>query len=131
MGDVTVSTLVEGLILLASIITSCGVIYSKIKKWLGLLLDEHLEKIETNQKNNMEKIEGEMADLKKQIKISDMESCKNFLVRCLADVERGQIMSETEKQRFYEQYEHYTSPENKGNSYIMHKTEELQKAGKL
>ena len=59
----------------------------------------------------------------------DRESCKNFLVRCLADVEKGEEMSETETARFWEQYEHYV--ESGGNTYIMNKVERLKQEGRL
>ena len=59
----------------------------------------------------------------------DMNSCKNFLVRFLADVEQGNEIDEIEKERFYEVYEHYTK--KGGNSYIHDKYDKLKKSGKL
>ena len=118
MGDLTLATIGEGIGILVAIIGGGGVLYKKLKKWLGALFTEQMSVIET-----------EIKELKTKIEISDMQSCKNFLVRCLADVERGEPMSETEKERFYEQYEHYRR--NDGNSYIKQKVENLQKEGKL
>ena len=59
----------------------------------------------------------------------DMNSCKNFLVRFLADAEQGNEIDEIEKERFYEVYEHYTK--KGGNSYIHDKYDKLKKSGKL
>lgn len=129
MNDLTLATVGEFLGLIASVMVSCGVIYAKIKKWLGSMFEESMKKFEDRQDKRMDKLESQISDLEKTINISDMESCKNFLVRCLADVERGEPMSETESQRFYEQYEHYI--ENGGNTYIEHKVEALQKANKI
>ena len=118
MGDLTLANVAEGIGILVAIVGGCGVLYSKMKKWLTELFAEQMKLIET-----------EMKRLESKIEISDMQSCKNFLVRCLADVERGEPMSETEKERFYEQYEHYRK--NDGNSYIQQKVEKLQKEGKI
>ena len=58
----------------------------------------------------------------------DMNATKNFLVRCIADMERHEIDQVT-KMRFYEQFEHYQKIG--GNSYIMSEVERLKKEGKL
>jgi len=58
----------------------------------------------------------------------DMNSTKNFLVRCIADMERHEIDQVT-KMRFYEQFEHYQKLG--GNSYITSEVERLKKEGKL
>jgi len=118
MTDMTISNLAEYIGILVAIIGGGGVLYSKLKKWLAGLFSEQMNKIEI-----------EIKSLEDKIEISDMQSCKNFLVRCLADVERGEPMSETEKERFYEQYEHYRK--NDGNSYIKQKVDKLQLEGKL
>lgn len=91
-------------------------------------------------KNIREGIEKCVADLLKPITNSidqindrldrvDMESTKNFLVRCLSDVEKGEKMTETEAERFWEQYEHYVTAG--GNTYIKNKVEDLRKQGKI
>ena len=58
-----------------------------------------------------------------------MENCKNFLVSFLARCDRGEYIDEIEKERFWEQYEHYR--ELGGNAYIGNKVESLRKEGKL
>lgn len=118
MAEMTISNLAEYIGILVAIIGGGGVLYNKLKKWLAGLFSEQ-----------MTKIEAEIKGLETKIEISDMQSCKNFLVRCLADVERCEPMSETEKERFYEQYEHYRK--NDGNSYIKQKVDKLQLEGKL
>ena len=59
----------------------------------------------------------------------NMEACKNFLVRCLADIDRGDELTETEAQRFKEQYDYYLK--HGGNTYIKDKYEKDKDAGKL
>lgn len=68
-------------------------------------------------------------DLNKRLNTVDQETCKNFLVRCLADVERGDQMTEIENERFWEQYAYYI--DHGGNTYIKNKVEKLKAEGKL
>ena len=92
------------------------------------------------QKNIREGLQKIVSDLLKPITDSinqinvrldkvDMESTKNFLGRCLSDVEKGEKMTETETERFWEQYEHYTSAG--GNTYIKNKVEDLRDKGRI
>lgn len=74
-------------------------------------------------------MQTELAPLKTQLATVDLENCKNYLVTYLADAERGSAKDEIERERFYEEYEHYKKIG--GNSYIKTKVEKLQAAGKL
>ena len=58
----------------------------------------------------------------------DMNATMNFLVRCIADMDRHGIDQVT-RMRFYEQFEHYQKLG--GNSYIRDEVERLKKEGKL
>ena len=58
-----------------------------------------------------------------------MQACKNYLVSFLSDVEKDELTDEIERERFWEQYQHYT--EHGGNSYIKRKVEKLKSEGKL
>lgn len=60
----------------------------------------------------------------------DKATCKNFLVRCLADFEKGNELSDVEIERFWEQYDHYIN-ELHENTYIEEWTERLKKEGKI
>lgn len=64
--------------------------------------------------------------IKETMKIVDINQCKNFLVRFLADVERGEVLDDVEIKRAYDAYDHYTN-ELKQNSYIHDKWEKLMK----
>lgn len=68
-------------------------------------------------------------DLINEINKVQTDNCKNFLVTCISKVEDGGKLSETEKERFWENYDIYT--ELGGNSYIHSATVKLNKAGKL
>lgn len=89
-----------------------------LKKWLKNLMDEQNK----NLNNRLDHIEN-------RLDIIDLETCKNYLVRFVSDVKRGEAINETERQRFYEQYEHYIA--KGGNTYIKQEVENLQKKGKL
>lgn len=126
----------------AGIAIAAGVLYGGLKKWLNTMFEKQMvqfnEKIDGVTKK-IDKVDRTLSDkidevdrtLSKNIADSDMHSCKNFLVRCIDDLERGEELSETVKERFKEQYDHYTSPENKGNSYIKDKVEKLKADGRL
>lgn len=80
-------------------------------------------------KQELEPLKKQVDEMQGKIDRVDMESCKNFLVRSISDIERDKAISETEVERFYEQYKHYI--DNGGNSYIKHKVERLQAEGKI
>lgn len=60
----------------------------------------------------------------------DTQTCKNFLVRYLADVERGSEIYDDEKRRFWEEYDHYKD-DLKENSYVKEWVNKLVDEGKL
>ena len=68
-------------------------------------------------------------DLITAIEKVQLDNCKNFLVQSIAKVERGGGLSQTELQRYWENYDTYTRLG--GNSYIHASTERLQKEGRL
>ena len=113
----------------AGIVAALLVLIKAMKVIIGKMFEEQLEQFGEEIRAISDKIDRVDQTLTERMDIVDMEACKNFLVRCLADVERGEPMAETEKERFYEQYEHYVK--NDGNSYIKQKVENLQKAGKI
>lgn len=61
---------------------------------------------------------------------ADLSSCKNFLVRFLADVEQGQPVDDVETTRFWETYDHYVRDLGQ-NSYIKEKVAKLKAQNKL
>lgn len=87
-----------------SIIAATTALGVKIKSWINKDVTERLDRV-------------------------DMQQTKNFLVRTLADLERDVALTETEKERLKEQYDHYIS--KGGNSYIKDKYDALKKGGKI
>lgn len=106
------------LTMLAGIVANSIFLYKNI----GTLLDKVLE-------NKTKKINDKIDTLGTKVDEVDMNATRNFLVRCLHDFENDREIDETEKERFWEQYDHYIK--HGGNSYIKAKVEKFVKEGKL
>lgn len=120
MDGITLGQIMEPLIWLAGAAGTLGVLYKIGSQVMSKALTKALAPVNTK-----------LDQLDDKVKASDLDACKNFLVRFLADVEQSQPIDEVERERFYEVYEHYTSPELGGNSYIHDKVEKLKSQGKL
>ena len=118
MEGLTVGQIIQTITLLGALFSALGIISHNVKKYSSGWLTSGLKPIEIK-----------IDKLNEKISFVDMESCKNFLVRFLADVEQGNQIDEVEKQRFHEVWKHYSSIG--GNSYIEDKIDKLKKAGKL
>ena len=68
----------------------------------------------------------QLEPLNQTIENLDKNQCKNYLVRFLADIERGEKMDDIEIKRAYDAYDHYRKDLN-GNSYIHDKWQKLMK----
>ena len=83
----------------------------------------------------LEEIKTQINNLDEKVDKHRVDSLKNFLVVCLDDIESGNELRETTKERFYESLRLYSDPVEKGglgqNSYIHARVEKLQKEGKL
>lgn len=107
MDQITLGQIAVSLAFIVGLISSVAYLKSHIEEWFSKPLKKELEPIKT------------------QITEIDLNGTKNFLVRCLKDIERGTQLSEVELERFWEQYSHYE--EKGGNSYIKKKAEQLEK----
>ena len=97
----------------------------ELKKEVKVALSESL-------KDQFDKVNNKLDDMQSKINKIDEQTCKNFLVRYLADIERGTYIYDDEKQRFWEEYDHYKDPNGvDGNSYIKEWVERLKTEGKL
>ena len=114
MSNWTVQDIATAIALLVAMVS--GVIYltTQLKKWIEQTLD-----------GKFTELNKRIDDLETKMDRMDMEACKNFLVRFLSDLERGDMVTEVEKKRFWDEYEYYTS--RGGNSYIHEWVERLKK----
>ena len=118
MEQITVGQIAVGI---AFIVALLGGVKS-LKKFIK-------EGIESALKDKFDGLEKSQKEIIKRLDAVDLENCKNYLVTFLSETARGEMKDETEIQRFWEEYEHYTS--KGGNSYIRHKVEELKGKGLL
>ena len=125
MQDITLGAIGGGLVFIVGLIASWKALKSSMKENLTELLDDKFETIDdsfTGVNNKIDKIE-------KKIEKVELGSCKNYIVPYIADMERGGIPDEIERQRFWDAYEIYT--QDGGNSYIQDRVKKLQREGKL
>ena len=118
LGSLTVNDISALIVFLVGLIGGIGYLHKTLKDWLEKLLSDEFKALTTK-----------INELEDKIDKVDMETCKNFLVRFLADVENGAVILDSERQRFWEEYEHYII--NGGNSYIKEWVEKLKKKGLL
>lgn len=118
MEWLTLNQIAIALAFLVGLITSVSYLISKLKTWITNTL-----------KTEFDGIKREIKAVNDKVNSVDLESCKNYLVTYLSNVEKGHSIDEIEKERFYEQYQHYTKAG--GNSYIRRKVEQLESSGKL
>ena len=90
-------------------------------------IKEFLEKLLADQ---FKEVNDKLTDMQSSINVLDKQACKNFLVRYLADIERGDIIYDSEKQRFWEEYDHYIKDLGE-NSFIKEWVARLKEEGKL
>ena len=118
METITLGWIAGGIALLAALIKGVKYLKKTTKEWITDLLREPFESLGK-----------QMTDLQKKVDDVDISTCKNFLVARISEVEKGNQLDEIERERFWEQYEHYAKIG--GNSYIQRKVEELKAEGKL
>lgn len=116
--DLTLGQFSAGLLFLIGLAVGIKAVYSGFKQGVSNLLDDKFKDVNTKIDNIDEKLTT-----------VELNSCKNYIVPYLADMERGGIPDEIERKRFWDAYETY---KNKGgNSYIHDRVNKLQKEGKL
>lgn len=118
MENITIGQIAVAVALLVGLITGIGFLLKQLKSLLTNAFKDEFEQLNTK----MDTLQSRMNEV-------DMASCKNYLVSFLSDVDQGQPIDEIEKERFWEQYQHYEKIG--GNSYIHRKVEQLKSEGKL
>lgn len=133
MDKITLGQVWEVIAWVAGAIGVLGVIVGFVIKARKFLKNRRHEEISEVVKSaiasEITPMTDKMSDLENAIKANRLNSCKDFLVRFLADVEQNQPIDEIERERFCEVYAEYRSLG--GNSYIHGKVEKLKKEGKL
>lgn len=95
-------------------------------KAVEYLAKDFYDKIGNSITENTEPISRRLDEIESNITKIDKEQCKSFLTQ---NLNTDHKLSDTEKQRIYEVYQHYR--ELGGNSYIKEEFEKMQSEGKL
>lgn len=122
----TVGAILAILAGIVALLKSADYLLGKASKAFGKVVESNLEA--TNHK--IDALVEDVEQVREQALNADLASCKNFLVRFLADVEQDQPVDEVERMRFWETYHHY-SVELGQNSYIKEKVANLKAQNKL
>ncbi len=118
MEEITIGQIIATITVIVGFITGVSYLIVHLKKWITILLSDQFKLLD-------EKIDT----LHTKIDTVDMETCKNYLVTFLSNVEKGKQIDEIERERFWEQYAHYQAIG--GNSYVQRKVEQFIKEDKL
>lgn len=117
--DLTLEQISVAILFIVGLIGGVKYLRKEIREALDKLLDEKLSGINTK----LDKMQDSITEL-------DTQTTKNFLVRYLADIEREDVIFDTERERFWEEYDHYTEELGK-NSFIKEWVNKLNREGKL
>ena len=118
MSNLTLNDISIAVLFLVGLIGGISYLHNSLKKYLTKILEDQFKGL----RSDIKEIKDDL------IKV-DIETTKNFIVRYLADVERGEYIAEVEKLRFWEEYKHYLDKD--GNSYVKEWIDRLKKEGKL
>ena len=117
--NLTLEQVSAGILFIVALIGGVKYLKKELVNFLNNLLDSKFKT--TNSK---------IDDVASALRTLDVQTTRNFLVRYLADVERGQYVYDTEKEQFWKEYDHYIK-ELKENSFIKKWVERLEEQGKL
>ena len=117
--NLTMEQISVGILFIVGLIGGVKYLKTEIINFFDKLLDSKFQT--TNSK---------IDNVAKELRNLDVQTTRNFLVRYLADTERGQYLYDTEKEQFWKEYDHYID-DLKENSFIKKWVERLEDQGKL
>lgn len=117
--NLTMEQISIGILFIVGLIGGVKYLKTEITNFFDKLLDSKFQT--TNSK---------IDNVAKELRNLDVQTTRNFLVRYLADIERGQYIYDTEKEQFWKEYDHYID-DLKENSFIKKWVERLEEQGKL
>lgn len=119
LQDLTLEEISITILFIVGLIGGVTYLRNAIRDAIKKLLDDQFKGVNT-------KLDG----INNSVRSLDIQTTKNFLVRYLADVEREDVIYEQERERFWEEYDHYTKDLGE-NSYIKEWVARLKTEGKL
>ena len=121
-------TFMEAVIFFVSFLVAVKYLQTTMRDTVKEVNKEDFEDIQdtiTDLKDDMNK---RFDDVNTRIDKSDLESCRNFLVHAMVDIDRG-IADDALIHRFWDELDHYHN--EKQNSYIDTRVQALIDSGKL
>lgn len=119
MEGITLGDISNVLVFIAGILTAGGTIAGFMSKRFGKMMKEELKPLN-----------DKMDDLAEQVNQVDVDNTKNYLQQTISAIKDGAVLDTAAKERFYENYDHYTNDLNL-NSWVHAEVDALKKAGKL
>lgn len=119
MESITLGDISNVLVFIAGILAAGGSIAVFFGKRFGKVIQKELEPL-----NN------KMDALSAQVKQVDIDNTKNYLQQTISAVDTGVKLDTAARERFYENYDHYTNDLNL-NSWVHKEVDRLEKEGKL
>lgn len=119
MEGITLGEISNVLVFIAGILTAGGTIAGFMSKRFGKMMKEELKPLN-----------DKMDDLSEQVNQVDVDNTKNYLQQTISAIKDGAVLDTAAKERFYENYDHYTNDLNL-NSWVHSEVDALKKAGKL
>lgn len=119
MEGITLGEISNVLVFIAGILTAGGTIAGFMSKRFGKMMKEELKPLN-----------DKMDDLAEQVNQVDVDNTKNYLQQTISAIKDGAVLDTAAKERFYENYDHYTNDLNL-NSWVHAEVDALKKAGKL
>lgn len=119
MESITLGDISNVLMFIAGILTAGGTIAGFMSKRFGKMMKEELKPL--NQK---------VDNLAGAVKQVDIDNTKNYLQQAISAIDAGEKMDTAARERFYENYDHYTNDLNL-NSWVHKEVDRLEKEGKL
>lgn len=129
MENITIGQIAVAIAFFVGLATGIAYLHKLIKGWVSKALHDEFEGLNKKVDGLKADVSASIGELRQQLHDVDIESCKNYLVGFLADVDQGQLVDEIERERFWEEYQHYEA--KGGNSYIHRKVEQLKADNKL
>lgn len=124
MESITLETVGGIIAFLVAFISGISFLLTNIKKFIADTMKDQMNDINQKMDTQTNNVNQKFADLNVKLDKVDVESCKNFLVTFLSNVEKNGWADEVEKERFWEEFEYYQN--HGGNSYIKRKVDELK-----
>lgn len=116
--NITIGQISVAIAFIVAFVGGVKYILSDIKK----IMDKSL-------KPTNDKIDALETNLTKQIKNTDLNATKNFLVARIEELKNNDDIADSTRQRVYEEYSHYL--ELGGNGFIQAEIDALKREGKL